>query len=315
MASFKKVLNHDSFAFEKSTILKPTLIAESNYKLSNVVIASADRNLAMHPLPSDYVALFYEDILDVASVELKVAALPRNLYNVHKFCDRLRVEIISTSTVYDIAVPHGAYDQGDTLANALTVALNTAIPGITFAVTWSQISLSFTLEADQPFKFINHVVDEDGNTVAYVPNGLGKALGFAARTYASESSSAGTNVNKIVSQHPVSLFLGAPADAGASPILLHIDIAHTKSSVNNNVNKCFAFLLPGAAMRDSVVSGGDTYTIKKLFKPVLPRVDRLRIKFTDVDGNLYDFGNQDHVLEFVFESHQNTRTLQSYMAN
>lgn len=310
--SFQKVLNHDSFAFEKSAVLKPMTIAETNHKVTNVVIGSADRNLGAYPLPSDYVAPFYEDISDVVSIELKVAALPRNPYNVHKFCDRVLIGVNNNgATVYNVGVPHGAYDHGDTLANALTVALNTTIPGITFGVSWSQVSLSFTIQADAPFKFINNVVDANGNTAAYLPNGLGKVLGFAASSYESESTGPASHL--IVSQHPASLFLGAPG--AASPILLHIDIAQTKSSTNNSLNKCFAFLLPGTAMRDSVVSGSDMYSIKKVFSPVLPCVDRLRIRFTDVDGNLYDFGNQDHVLEFIIESHQNTRGLKSFMAN
>ncbi len=309
MASFRKILNHDSFAFEKSAVLKPTMV-EANYKVTNVVISSADRSLSQYPTPSDYVAPFYEDILDVASIELKVAALPRNPYNVHRYCDRL--QLLVGSAQYNVTVPHGAYDQGDTLANALTVALNTAIAGATFTVTWSQTSLSFTLQADQPFTIVNNIVDADGNTASYIPNGIGKLLGFAARTYESENTSPGVYVT--TSQYPVtSFFLGR--GESAQPIVLHVDSAQTKSSVNNTLNKCFAFLLSGSAMRDAVVGGGgsDTYSIKKVFNPVLARMDRLRIRFTDLDGNLYDFGNQDHVLEFIIESQQNTRNLSTYM--
>jgi hypothetical protein len=41
--------------------------------------------------------------------------------------------------------------------------------------------------------------------------------------------------------------------------------------------------------------------IKKSFNPPQARLARIRLSFYDVYGNLYDFQNQDHVIEFNIE--------------
>ena len=41
--------------------------------------------------------------------------------------------------------------------------------------------------------------------------------------------------------------------------------------------------------------------IKKTFNPPQARLTRIRLTFYDVYGNLYDFQNQDHGIEFNIE--------------
>jgi hypothetical protein len=51
--------------------------------------------------------------------------------------------------------------------------------------------------------------------------------------------------------------------------------------------------------------GLDMIGIRRIVKfknPCIPRLGKIEVKFTDYEGNLYDFQNQDHRIDFVFES-------------
>ena len=85
---------------------------------------------------------------------------------------------------------------------------------------------------------------------------------------------------------------------------------NVKQSINNVFNKAFG-IIPSDFSNLQI---GDVYSIKKSFSPPMPRIDRLRIRFTDVYGNPYDFQNKEHLLEFAFYSHKNIRKYNAYIS-
>lgn len=286
-----KVINYDTFDFKNSAIIKPK---SENFddthriptKTTQVVVYSADRSSA-YPTPSDYVVDLYEELQDVISVELKFTTLKLNEYNVTDANRTLITSSTSTPTLSTFLLKKGTYD-GTTLATSLT-----ALPiANSFSAMYDNLTQHIILMAAEQFTL--HC-----DPVTY-KSSLLKTLGFACKNSTAVYNQA-LGKYELESDYAINL------DPN-NTVIINIDTMPVKVSNNNVLNKAFA-VLPHH-LHNALTS--DTYSIKKTFNPPMGRIDKLRIRFQDINGNPYDFQNRDHILEFTFESHKNIRKYQAY---
>lgn len=299
-----KVINYDQYDFEQSVIIKPkTQNFDDTHRIptktAHVIVNSTDRNIDSYPTPSDYIAYLCEEIQDVTSCELKVALLPHNPYNITKANNSITV---NGATV--ILAP-GLYE-GQSLATRLTnEARSEAGVDPTITITFDDITKHFVFTCDSAFSL------SLGTSSIGTSNNKGsllKVLGFPTQSPSvTVPIPIVSTLNIVTGKHELESTYAADLTAN-NTIIMNIDTMYVKSSMNNVFNRAYG-VIP-QKMVDYTI--GDVYSIKKVFNPPVPRIDKLRIRFYDIYGNPYDFQNQDHVLEFAFESHKNIRKYQAY---
>ena len=92
-------------------------------------------------------------------------------------------------------------------------------------------------------------------------------------------------------------------------IVLQIDNFPVNHSITPIIDKSFAILGPS---QDKLCQYSNK-PVRKDLNPPIGKLSRLRLKFSDYYGNLYDFQNYDHRLEIVFESYKVLRKYMSYV--
>ena len=280
-----------AFDYDSSTIIKPlTTNFDQAHRLSMrttpVIINSADRNVDVYTTPADYVTELFEDIQDVVSVELKLAVLSFNPYNVTMNNNKLRINTTN------IQVPVGIHT-GQSLASFLNAM---PPPAADWQVTYDGITQHLMFSSSEVFQ----LVGSSNNT--YLAGYVHRVLGFGPKTsQAIYDATRGAYI--LESQYILDL-------TPNNTIVMNIDAMNVKQSANNVFNKSFG-IIPDKFVDKQL---GDVYSVKKTFNPPLARIDRLHIRFQDIWGNKYDFQNRDHILEFNFESQRNIRKYQSFIA-
>jgi hypothetical protein len=265
-----KVINYDSFNFEQSAIIKPKtenfdIIHRIPTKTTSVIVNSAERNLDAYPTPASYMADLYEEIQDVISVELKFAMLPHNPYNVTKANN---IVIISGTQV---TLPSGKYNSS-TLVDAFNNIFPVPVQG--FQASYDPIAQHMLFSASVPFTF------DGSSTNTYLKGSMHQLLGLTAKT---QTAVLNVSDNKYYLKSTFVIDL-----TPNNTIIMNIDSMNVKVSATNVFNKAFG-ILPEAWTDRQI---GDIYMIKKTFNPPVPRIDKLRIRFTDIYGNPYDFQNK-----------------------
>lgn len=286
-----KIIN-DQFDFENSAIIKPKTVNFDDthrvpVKTAHVIVNSADRNIVAYPTPSDYIANLYEEIQDVTSCELKVALLPHNPYNITNSNNSLVLNGVL------VTLSPGIYD-GDTLATRLTTKCSTILA---LTIVFDNVSQHFILSSNSAFR-IEMPSSNKGSLL--------KLMGLP------HTPSQDTTFNGIFNSGSGRYELESMYAADLAPnntIIMNIDTMYVKTSANNVFNRAYG-LIPQQLIDHTI---GDVYSIKKVFPQPVPRIDKLRIRFSDIYGNPYDFQNKDHILEFSFNSHKNIRKYQAYV--
>jgi hypothetical protein len=273
-----KVINYDTFDFKNSTVIEPksNKFTESTSNKSYIV-SSSERDLSLYPSPSSYVVPMIQDFLDVLSFSLIVHNIPFNPYNITKNNNQLFVELNGVS--YSITIPPGKYDPGD-LTTRLTAALSSATGESSWSVIYDDVKLHFIFGVGNggSFRLVNNV----GVKPTYPQNSILKRLGFPCGIIASINGVAeSTYASDIFDENDT--------------IVVYIDTMQVNMGESSSVfNRSFAVLHKNMYESNNRV-------IKKSFNPPQARLARIRLSFYDVYGNLYDFQNQDHVIEFNIE--------------
>jgi hypothetical protein len=191
---------------------------------------------------------------------------------VNKENNTLLVEVLEI--LYLVEIPHGDYDPPSLLAT--TIAEGLLKYGLVFGVSYNRVRDSFDFSSDVPFTF--HFKDKE------VPSNMGKLIGFGSESYTTSQGGPFT--------------LPAPFRRNvshANMALVYIEGADINVSTNNFVNKSFFVVTD----RSQISYEASDNTIVKFFNPPLGKMARIRIKITDVNGNLYDCQNIDHHFEFL----------------
>lgn len=266
-----------------------------SFNTTAVVIDSRDRDLHLFPNPSRYDVTLDEEIQDVTSVELMCADVPMVAYTVSARNNEMTVTSSGGPSGSNTAIVHidiGTYTKEE-LASAVQSALNAA-PNLSasFEVAYNARLDNYDVYSDAAFSltFGAHVT----NTIKYNARTSARLLGFGPKQYA---SSVVVSNNNTQFPHVVRAPHRCDLDTDRY-VVLHIEPAYVNySSVNNTVlTKSFAILPRSSHALNLRVDESRM----KTFKPPLAKFSKMRVTFYDPQGELYDFQNRDHRLEFRF---------------
>lgn len=248
------------------------------------IIDSRDRNIELYPSPSKYKLKLDEPLTDVVKAELTVSDFKFNDYNITANNNVLHAE----SGEYSL--PLGRYD-GPALAQTLTDVTP-------FTVTYNSVRDKLTFVADAADRLMfksteSRQFDQETFVKVYPPKSAGRVLGFDINNYDLE---AGVDL-----EAPYRLYL-----SDENFIIMYMQLAKVYFSQNNKIHNCFAVLNKSETSTHGLImhAGAD---VAKTFRPPLPNLGTLSFKFTDYEGNLYDFQNKEHRFEIVFTCLRQTR--------
>lgn len=310
MSHYIKMLNPQTFDFVNSTIIKPPTHDQKNaIKFTRLVIDSRDRNNDQHPTPSDYVIELLESIPDVMSAKLVHLDVPFSNYIINKTNNRIDIEIDGIRYT-------GHVEEGDWTEDKLGMKVCEcllATTGIEFyyeynvykkkLTFWSNIVFTFVFKADQVY-----VYDDSSKMVPYMRDTIGQILGFGIKMYSSTSALHQPTTDTIsptvwayslTSEFRVNMNL-------TNYIILSIDQFSVNTGIATNINRSFA-LISKTTQDDNM---NISEPIQKFFNPPIAKLTRIRLRFTDYYGNLYDFQNVEHRIEMQLESLKNCRKYQ-----
>lgn len=258
------ILDSKNFNFEETAIIKPPFEQLKNVplKYTRVVIDSRDRDVKSYPNPNNYVIELENEIEDVITGEIIIIQAPLSSYLINNNNNTFKV---NGSVI--------VLEQGDYDATTLMNELNIRLSPLSITVSYSQIKNKYT--------FTSATTDF---TISF-SNYLSKILGFQKNEYTS-------NDNVLVPEYRVDFNVD-------KYIVLSIREMSINVSSNNNINKSTVIVSRG----DSFLNSKANLTpIKKYFNPLIARLTKIHIKFKDYYGNDYDFQNQDHRIEIMYES-------------
>jgi hypothetical protein len=254
-------------------------------KYVRYVIDSRDRNKTVYSTPSKYEVSLFENLCDVASVELMLADIPFSRYTFHKNNNVLHY--LQGGVKKTITIEEGDYDND---IGALIHNINLMLDNIRVIYNSNNKKISFTSSAPFELMFIGKSYNHHNNVSDYKikENSIGKMLGFNIDDYVSEVNSSGT-VYKITSPFPVSF-------TQENYIIMRLGRAKVYTSNTSIADTSFAIInRPCHELNNNY-----TCNLIKKFDPPLSSFDRLKISFHDYDGNLYNFNNIEHRIELKF---------------
>jgi hypothetical protein len=267
-------MNEQDFYYSNS-IIKPPTEAISDKKKYHMVIDSYLRNKNLFPNPNDYSIDFYSDLNNVISVKLINIDLPFSSYLINVNCGSFIMSYNGGSLV-TISLDYGDYTASE-LVTMIQSKINSAYGSAVVSISYNsnQDKFQFTSANGFVIKFDNY---------------LKEILGFINDT-----------------NNSVSNVLTAPYRKNFE-INNYIVMQIEQFNVLDNENKL---------LKDSFAIIPKTYTsynlhdddihYKKTFTPPIARLAKIRVKFLDRFGNLYDFQNIDHRFEIIFETHHSYR--------
>lgn len=288
------MMNIDNFDFQNSTIIKPPTANfdkvdhRKNVNYTRIVIDSRDRDVSQYPNPNSYVIDLPDDIQDVVAAELHVADLTLAAPLVSMFNNS--VIFVIGGVVYNVVIESGNYNNGQNLGAIIAANISVSVPS--FAGTFDANTEKFVFSCNDAF-----YIDFSAITSNLKPY-LGRILGFAYGQVVNASAVGGSFVLK--SQFKINT-------SDNTYVVLHVDNLYVNKSTTSIIDKSFALL---GSKSDSKYS---LKPFRKDLNPPIGKLSRIRLKFNDYYGNLYDFQNHDHRLEIVFESYKVLRKYMSYV--
>jgi hypothetical protein len=233
-----------------------------------------------------------EPIEDVTSVELLSAHVPFSSYIVNKHNNQFVLSYGGFSQA-TLQVSPGDYTPVG-LASELTSVIQNHLQSIGMEVQYDAIKDSYVFYGELDFEL-------DFTPVACgmdCLSTLSEVLGFNRKRYSSSPLPSGTFPHVLKSEFRRNF-------NEVNYIVMDVDLLTVNTSVNNVVNKSFATISKSDYLNTAVVN-----KIKKYLNPVT-NFDRIRVAFYDYDGNLYDFQNQNHRFELMFETNKVSRKYMS----
>lgn len=269
----EKILDHTVFDYSNSAIIKPPFKQASNHEIgkqfTRLVIDSRDRDIQIYPSPNKYAYIFDQDIDEVTSAEIIIMDVPLSSYIINTNNNTL---IVNNTK---IIIPPGNYN-GLALATVLQDCISQLIDGATVQYNEVQDNLSFGVG------LVPYTIDFTSSSSI----SLAKIFGFLPGKLYTAPLTCQFRVNLNVNNY----------------IILNIDQFNINVSTNTNIDRTTA-LVHYKPLSVNYISYSNMY-LKKYFNPPV-RLNKLKFTFTDYYGNLYDFQNQDHRIEIVFESKKN----------
>lgn len=295
----------DSF-YQHNAVIRPpqdfdTRRVDDGKMFDRIVIDSRDRDVSLFPNPNAYTVNLYDAITSVISARLLCADIPFSSYLVNPFFNTVPFTVTvaasadgstpSSTTAYVATVSTGDYTPAD-LAFQLGLSLNaacynpsnTTTPQITFNVSYSSNSDNFTFACNTQFAL--------DFTVATNATNMRIMTGFPPTV----SPSVQDPIDKA---YTVSSVYRRNFEYN-SYIVMKIEQFGSIKSVSNVLENSFAVL----SRQYTSLNISDPAQITKYFNPIIARLTKLQVSFTDSFGNPYDFQNGDHRFEIIIESYK-----------
>jgi hypothetical protein len=216
--------------------------------------------------------------------------VPFSAYLVNRNNRRLRVRVPGAlPSAIDVVV---SVDTGDYTAAGLADAIELAVlqqASVPLTVTYDAVKDGYVFTYPDPFEL--DVSPEGCNALST----LGSLLGLPCGLHASALDPDGSGNHVLRSAYRKNF-------DDIQYLVLEINLLTVNQSLNPTVNKSFAIL-----HRDPNRNAHDKARVRKVFNPPIGKFDRVQVTVRDRYGNLYDFQNQDHHIELLFESHVVTR--------
>lgn len=296
------ILNHNTFDFKNSSIIKPPFEDFKNmeiiHKNTRIVIDSRDRNTRIHPTPSQYDVELYEEIEEVTSAKLILADIPFNQYLIRNgFNDILHVNN------KQIRLSEGNYT-----ATTLKTMLTSALFDEKIYVHYEESTDKLEFWGKDPFNFDFLGDIKDDGVTTYKQRSIAKVIGFDNRTY---SSSVTASTDPLALGYTHRLLSPFRINLNENKyIILNIDQFSVNSSINTNINKSFALIHKN---ENNLNICTDDLMVTKYFNPPIAKLSKLRLTFKNYDGSLYDFQNQDHRIEILLQSNKHPKRYHSFV--
>ena len=262
---------------------------------ATLVVDSSKRDYSLFPDPGRYVFTLTKPYRDVTSVELVQANIPDSSYTINGRNNLITVtsNLNDTgSTTATATIPNGNYT-GDTLATAYATALNAATErtGLSsnqmFRVSFSSTTQLLTVIGPTKQQVVN--TDLVDNAFTLVVGGINNAdypLGLG-----------GTSLVVAIAVAPS---VALPHSVVLRPdkfAIMNIQGMERCDGNSNALMNCFCIIPIDSA---SEVIDNDTYIYH--FPEPLPKLNKMDITFTAMDGTTFDFNGREHFLIFEIKS-------------
>ena len=273
-------------------IIKPPEIKTNDIpkRYYRYVIDSRDRNLSHFPDPSKYEIKLSEDIHDVQSVELLSFDVPFTKYLINSSNNTFYYKVGSDSTINEFSIDEGDYETVAELVTELNNKKGSA-PFI-FSELLKQKRIKLTTSTNNVTLVCLGNEIQKNNYPRLSPtykSQLMKMLGLSLKNHEISTPS------EYSFQHRVDL-------RKDKYMVMNLGQSSVNFSENNSTHKSFAII-----KKDELDNKYIDANYKKFYNPPIPSMATLRISFTDYNGQLYDFQNQDHMIELMFCCFKNQR--------
>jgi hypothetical protein len=263
--------------YKRSSIIEPPdsdIFQKVNMRKTRVPIDSRTRNISLYPSQNSYAIELEDNIEDIDSCKLIYCDIPMPMYLINNNFNKIQINI--SNTIYNITLINGNYDT-NTLATEMQTRLSN-ITGQSFTVTYIPLTDNYTFACTTAFSII---------FLGY-QNPLNLLLGFDLKNYGPSTT--------IQSTYRCNFYYN-------NYVIMDIDQFDVLKSCDKDLNKSFA-LIP---IKYNALNICDYMEYTKKFSPPLGRLMKIHFRFYDKFGNPYDFQNQDHHFELLFESHKQKR--------
>ena len=314
-----KILNHENFDFENSSIIRPDTSRDLDRERSvqkRVTIFTVDsrmREKEHYPTPAKYVIPIEDTIPDVLTAEIVSAHIPFKTYLVNK--NNASFEVKSDDPVANIPLTKITLEYGDYTAPELAQEIKRAFDKTMIEMITdneSSISMDFKVEYNghqDKFVFYSSVPLTflfERQTLKQKPYNSRKMLGFEMKPYVFEKDASPKHTS-------MPYVLKAPYRKNFSEqsyVLLKIGGFHIEKSEDKALFRTFA-LIPENKGDLNIVA--HNHAIVKTFNPPLATLSKLQITFVDQNGELADFQNHDHYFTLKLESYKHTRKYATFL--
>lgn len=263
---------------------------DTNKRVTRFVVDSRSRDIKLFPSPAQYEVIFDDDIDDVLSAKLVCADVPFSTYLINKYFNTLYMSMNGNS--YKVVLDEGDYTPQQ-LATLIENAINNMVTSGDFTVSYESSTDNFRFKAKYGFS-----IDFSAkNSLCYI-------LGFSTKEYTSTAEGVAPYTNILNAEYRRNFNY-------CNYIVMSLEQFDTNKSVYNLLAKSFAII----PKKYTDLNISDKSQIIKTFSPSIPRLNKLRVKFYDPYGNLYDFQNHDHRYELVFTSFKQKRRYQQIFVN
>jgi len=271
-------------------IIKPPELKTNDIpkKYYRYVIDSRDRNLSQFSDPNKYDIKLSEDIHDVQSVELLSFDVPFTKYLINSSNNTFYYKIGDDE--HEFSIDEGDYESVYELVKELNKKKGSA-PFI-FSELLKQNKIQITTTKTITLLCLGDQIQKNNyqQLSKTYKSQLMKILGLSLKDHTIHASE---------EQHPFPHRVDMRKD---KYMVMNLGQSSVNFSENNPTHKSFAII-----KKDELDNKYIDSNYKKFYNPPIPAMTTLRISFTDYSGQLYDFQNQDHMIELMFCCFRNQR--------